>query len=155
LHPRSSHGIPKELRVEARRQGAIDGGGLAMRAQATRRDQEDCTHVGEGVSRSELSHLANPSKRRFLLPFEGRRASKARSRRIQSLRTMGIATTPTIVTLSRDETFTLFPTMCNLTTWKSSMPRSHNILLPLHMSTILNLLILDIPTYGLFSYHWV
>jgi hypothetical protein len=55
------------------------------------------------------------------------------------------------VTLLRDETFTLFPTMCNPTTRTSSVPRSHNFLLPLHMYTILNLLILDIPTYGLFS----
>jgi hypothetical protein len=30
------------------------------------------------------------------------------------------------VTLLRDETFTLFPTMCNPTTRTSSMPRSHN-----------------------------
>jgi hypothetical protein len=30
------------------------------------------------------------------------------------------------VTLLRDETFTLFPTMCNLTTRTSSVPRSHN-----------------------------
>jgi hypothetical protein len=55
------------------------------------------------------------------------------------------------VTLLRDETFTLFPTMCNPITRTSSVPRSQNFLLPLHMSTILNLLILDIPTYGLFS----
>jgi hypothetical protein len=55
------------------------------------------------------------------------------------------------VTLLRDETFTLFPTMCNPTMRTSSVPRSHVFLLPLHMSTILNLLILDIPTYGLFS----
>jgi hypothetical protein len=54
-----------------------------------------------------------------------------------------------IVTLLRDETFTLFPTMCNPTTRTSLVPRSHNFLLPLHMSTILNLLILDIPTNGL------
>jgi hypothetical protein len=53
------------------------------------------------------------------------------------------------VTLLRDETFTPFPTMCNPTTRTSSVPRSHNFLLPLHMSTILNLLILDIPTNGL------
>jgi hypothetical protein len=34
--------------------------------------------VAEGVSRPELSLPATPSKRRrFLLPFEGRRASKA------------------------------------------------------------------------------
>jgi hypothetical protein len=52
------------------------------------------------------------------------------------------------VTLLRHETFTLFPTMCNPRTRKSSVPRSHNFLLPLHMSTILNLLILDIPIYG-------
>jgi hypothetical protein len=36
LHPRNSHDVPEERRVEARRQGAIDGGGAAMRAQATR-----------------------------------------------------------------------------------------------------------------------
>jgi hypothetical protein len=53
------------------------------------------------------------------------------------------------VMLLRDETFTLFPTMCNPTTRASSVPRSHIFLLPLHMSTILNLLILDIPRYGL------
>jgi hypothetical protein len=53
------------------------------------------------------------------------------------------------VTLLRDESFTLFPTMCNPTKGMSSVPLSHNFLLPLHMSTILNLLILDIPTYGL------
>jgi hypothetical protein len=52
------------------------------------------------------------------------------------------------VTLLRDETFILFPTMCNPTTRTSPVPRSHNFLLTLHMSTILNLLILDIPTYG-------
>jgi hypothetical protein len=40
LHPHSIHGVPKEHRVEARRQG----GGEAMRAQATRGDQEDCPH---------------------------------------------------------------------------------------------------------------
>jgi hypothetical protein len=32
------------------------------------------------------------------------------------------------------------------------VPRSHIFLLPMHMSTILYLLILDIPTYGLFSW---
>jgi hypothetical protein len=53
------------------------------------------------------------------------------------------------VTLLRDETFTLFPTMCNPTTRTSSVPRSHIFFCPLHMSTILNLLTLDIPTYGL------
>jgi hypothetical protein len=52
------------------------------------------------------------------------------------------------VTLLRDETFILFPTMCNPTTRTSSVPCGHNFLLTLHMSTILNLLILDIPTYG-------
>jgi hypothetical protein len=52
------------------------------------------------------------------------------------------------ITLLRDETFTLFPTMCNPTTKTSSVPCSHNFLLPLHMSTTLNLLILDISTYG-------
>jgi hypothetical protein len=41
-----------------------------------------------------------------------------------------------------------FPTMCNPTTRTSPMPCSHNFLLPLHMSTILNLLNLNIPTYG-------
>jgi hypothetical protein len=53
------------------------------------------------------------------------------------------------VTLLRDETFTLFPTMCNPTTRTSSLPLSHNFLLPLHMFTILNHLILDIPTNAL------
>jgi hypothetical protein len=79
LHPHSSHCVPKELRVEARSQGAIDGGGEAMRAQATREDQEGPpASVAEGVSRPELSHLATPlKKRRSLRPFEGRRASKA------------------------------------------------------------------------------
>jgi hypothetical protein len=52
------------------------------------------------------------------------------------------------VTLLKDKTFTLFPNMCNPTMRTSSVPRSHNFLFPLHMSTILNLLILDIPTYG-------
>jgi hypothetical protein len=56
------------------------------------------------------------------------------------------------VALLKDETFTLFPTMCNPTTRTSSVPRSHNFLLPLHMSTILNLFTLDIPTCGLFSW---
>jgi hypothetical protein len=42
--------------------------------------------------------------------------------------------------------------MCNPTKRTSSVPCSHNFLLPLHMSTILNLLILDIHTYGLFSW---
>jgi hypothetical protein len=41
LHPRNNHGVPEERRVEARRQGAIDGGGEAMRAQATHGGQED------------------------------------------------------------------------------------------------------------------
>jgi hypothetical protein len=41
-HTWSSHCVPKELRVEARSQGAIDGGGDAMRAQTTR--QEDRPH---------------------------------------------------------------------------------------------------------------
>jgi hypothetical protein len=53
------------------------------------------------------------------------------------------------VTLLRVGTFTLFPTMCNPTMRTTSVPRSHIFLLPLHMSAILNLLILDIPTYGL------
>jgi hypothetical protein len=44
LHPRSSHDVTEERRVEARCQGAIDGGGEAMRAQATHVDQEDCPH---------------------------------------------------------------------------------------------------------------
>jgi hypothetical protein len=52
------------------------------------------------------------------------------------------------VTLLRDEAFILFPTMCNPTMRTSLVPCTHNFLLPLHMSTVLNLLILDIPTYG-------
>jgi hypothetical protein len=32
LHPSSSHDVPEERRVESRRQGAIVGGGEAMRA---------------------------------------------------------------------------------------------------------------------------
>jgi hypothetical protein len=44
--------------------------------------------------------------------------------------------------------FHSFPTICNPTTRTSSVPCSHNFLLPLHMSIIQNLLILDIPTYG-------
>jgi hypothetical protein len=40
------------------------------------------------------------------------------------------------VMLLRDETFTLFPTMRNPTTRTSSVPRSHNFLLPMHKSTI-------------------
>jgi hypothetical protein len=44
LHPRSSHGVPEERRVEARRREAIDGGGEVMRAQATPGDQEDRPH---------------------------------------------------------------------------------------------------------------
>jgi hypothetical protein len=35
--------------------------------------------------------------------------------------------------------FHSFPTMCNPTTRTSSVPRNHNFLLPLHMSTILYL----------------
>jgi hypothetical protein len=46
------------------------------------------------------------------------------------------------------QNFHSFPTMCNPTTRTSSVPCSHIFLLPLHMSTILNLLILDILTYG-------
>jgi hypothetical protein len=53
--------------------------------------------------------------------------------------------------VERDKTITLFPNMCNPTMRTSSVPCSH-IFLPLHMSTILNLLILDVPTYGLFSW---
>jgi hypothetical protein len=45
LHPHSSHDVPEERRFEARRQGAIDGGGEAMRAQATHGDQEDRPHL--------------------------------------------------------------------------------------------------------------
>jgi hypothetical protein len=48
--------------------------------------------------------------------------------------------------------FHFFPTMCNPTSRTSSVPRSLIFLLPLHMSTILYLLILDIPTYGQFSW---
>jgi hypothetical protein len=44
LHPRNSHDVPEERRVEARCQGAIDGGDEAMRAQATHGDQEDRPH---------------------------------------------------------------------------------------------------------------
>jgi hypothetical protein len=44
LNPRSSHDVPEERRVEARRQGAIDGGGEAMRALSTHGDQEDRPH---------------------------------------------------------------------------------------------------------------
>jgi hypothetical protein len=44
LHPHSSHDVFEEQRVEARRQGAIDGGGEVMRAQATHGDQEDRPH---------------------------------------------------------------------------------------------------------------
>jgi hypothetical protein len=45
LHPSSSHDVPEERRVEARRQGSIDVGGEAMRAQATCGDQEDRPHL--------------------------------------------------------------------------------------------------------------
>jgi hypothetical protein len=51
------------------------------------------------------------------------------------------------VMLLRDETF-IFSNHVQSATRTSSVPCSHNFLLPLLMSTILNLLILDIPTYG-------
>jgi hypothetical protein len=44
LHPRNNYDVPEERRVEARRQGAIDGGCEVMQAQATSGDQEDRPH---------------------------------------------------------------------------------------------------------------
>jgi hypothetical protein len=78
LHPCSSHGVPEELRVEARRQGAIDGGGEAMRAQATVKTKRTARIRCRGLVLTGAIALATPSKRRrSLLLFDGRRASEA------------------------------------------------------------------------------
>jgi hypothetical protein len=60
LHPRSSHDIPKERRVESKRQGAIDGGGEAMRAQATHGDQEDRPHPLRRACPDRSNHNSLP-----------------------------------------------------------------------------------------------
>jgi hypothetical protein len=60
LHPRNSHDIPEECRVEARRQGAIDGGGEAMRAQATHGDQEDRPHPLRRVCPDRSNRISLP-----------------------------------------------------------------------------------------------
>jgi hypothetical protein len=51
-----------ELRVEARRQEAIDGGGDAMRAQATR--QEDRAHPLRRACPDQSSCISQPRRRR-------------------------------------------------------------------------------------------
>jgi hypothetical protein len=52
------------------------------------------------------------------------------------------------VTLSRDETLILFQPCAIRQRGRHRCLVVINFLLPLHMSTTLNLLILDIPTYG-------
>lgn len=48
------------------------------------------------------------------------------------------------------------PTMCHTTMRTSHVPQSHYFYLPLHMSTILNLLILENLTLYGYSYdHWL
>jgi hypothetical protein len=64
LHPRSSHCVPEELRVEARRQGAIDGGGEAMRSQANCRDQEDRPHPLWRACPGRSYRISQPRRRR-------------------------------------------------------------------------------------------
>jgi hypothetical protein len=64
LHPHSSHCVPEELRVEARSQGAIDGGGEVMRAQATRRDQEDRPHPLRRACPDRSYCISQPRRRR-------------------------------------------------------------------------------------------
>jgi hypothetical protein len=64
LHPRSSHGLPEERRVEARHRGAIDGGGEVMRAQATRLDQEDRPHPLRRACPDPSYRFSQPRQRR-------------------------------------------------------------------------------------------
>jgi hypothetical protein len=64
LHPRNSHCVPKEIRVETRSQGAIDGGGEAMRAQATRRDQEHRPHPLLRACPDRSNRISQPRRRR-------------------------------------------------------------------------------------------
>jgi hypothetical protein len=63
LHPRSSHDIPEEHRIEARFQGAIDGEGEAMRAQATRGDQEDRPHPLRRACPDRSNRISPPHQR--------------------------------------------------------------------------------------------
>jgi hypothetical protein len=63
LHPRSSHDVPEERRVEARRQGAIDGGCEVMRPQATRGDQEDCPHPLRRACPDRSYRISQPRQR--------------------------------------------------------------------------------------------
>jgi hypothetical protein len=63
LHPRSSLYVPEELRVGARSQGAIDGGGEVMRAQATRRDQEDLPHPLRRACPDRSYRISQPRQR--------------------------------------------------------------------------------------------
>jgi hypothetical protein len=106
LHPRSIHDVPEERRVEARRQGAIDGGGEVMRAQATHGDQEDCPHQ----LRRACPNRSNP----ISLPHQGgegistpvRRSERIQGMRITrrchpSLKTMRGVTIPMIVDRTR------------------------------------------------------
>jgi hypothetical protein len=63
LHPRSSQDVPKEHRVEARRQGAINGGGKAMRPQATHGDQEDRPHPLRRACPDRSNRISQPYQR--------------------------------------------------------------------------------------------
>jgi hypothetical protein len=108
LHPRSSHGVPEERRVEARRRGAIDGGGEVMRAQATRRDQEDHPHPLRRACPEQSYHFSQPRQRgegpysRSKVGVQPWHEVEGLQRGVPpSLRTMGIATTPTIVARGR------------------------------------------------------
>jgi hypothetical protein len=63
LHARSSHDIPEECRVEARRRGAIDGGGEVMQAQATHGDQEDHPHPLWRACPDRSNRISQPRQR--------------------------------------------------------------------------------------------
>jgi hypothetical protein len=63
LYPRSSHDVPEERRVEARRRGAIDGGGEVMQAQATCGDQEDCQHPLQRACPDRSNRILLPRQR--------------------------------------------------------------------------------------------
>jgi hypothetical protein len=55
---------PRGAKSEARRQGAIDGGGEAMRAQATYRDQVDCPHPLRRACPNWRYCISQPRRRR-------------------------------------------------------------------------------------------
>jgi hypothetical protein len=60
LHPSSSHDVPEDRRDEARRQGAIGGGGEAMQAQATHGDQEDHPHLLRRACPDRTNRISPP-----------------------------------------------------------------------------------------------